>query len=899
MKKLILFLILCVMSITFLGCTQSKAYDVMFDINGHGVQPEGLTDITELPKLPSLEEEGYHFAGWYFDETFQMVAEEGIVITEDKTLYALWEKLYSVEFETNGHGAKPDTIKNLSTLPKLTDLEEEGFLFLGWYLDKELTKKATEGTLLHEDIKLYAKWEEIIKTYEVSFENNGFGSVPEKLTKVTQLPGVLPNLSEEGYQFEGWFLDEALETPATPKMVLEKDTTLYAKWTKLYNIKFEAFGHGDGVEEIKNVLSLPKELPVLEEEGYQFEGWFLDEKFTLSAKPEEEILKDVTLYAKWTKLYHISFETYAYGDAVEEIKNILSIPKELPVLEEESYEFAGWFLDEDFSIPAVPGTPLEEDTTLYARWELEGYKYINVLDEATKKNLSVDGYAQYGITDFTEYWNTAAYRRVSTPLEFLTALVDAKYDYTNTWNEENKTVEQTLNKAGSVHVIEIMNDLNLGYFKLGAQEKATNLVTDFASKMNNLSPYLCMSDMLKENGISQIKVENTSNLLIYSKSGVKITHCGFKLTSDTNVVFRNLSFDELWQWEDAPVNTSSKIGDYDWFGWAYFKIAFCGFIWIDHCTFGKSYDGQIDYSNPVYNANAGTAFRAPYGATGENGLHISWCQFNSGSDDKDGYLYKMMAQIEAEYQEGKKNYLYYNALRDANISFEDILYGIAIPQKKGFLLGDDAKFSGSYENADDYNFNLKLKVSFSNCIFKNIEDRLPKLRGGNAYLYNCLVDSSQYYTYRAKLTSQGAKTVVTRVKSDWKCALVSQGIVCGNGGSVKAENTIFRGIDTLLKHNDTKNVSPYVDGGFELTNCSYQKGTTDSIYIGSSSDTNTKFVSSIPSKLNTNNFSWKTENNQPPFQITSITLEDLEQVLNAYCGISNEIAYMLLKCKYE
>ena len=98
--------------------------------------------------------------------------------------------------------------------------------------------------------------------------------------------------------------------------------------------------------------------------------------------------------------------------------------------------------------------------------------------------------------------------------------------------------------------------------------------------------------------------ENTSDLLVYSKSGAKLTHCGFKLTSDNNVVFRNLEFDEIWQWEDSPLTTASAVGDYDWHGWAYFKIAFCGYVWIDHCTFGKSYDGQIDYSNPDYSANA-------------------------------------------------------------------------------------------------------------------------------------------------------------------------------------------------------------------------------------------------------------------------------------------------------
>lgn len=839
MKKLFVFLFFSFLSIILLvGCApEAKSYDVTFNNNGYGSQPEVLKEVTELPKLENLTEEGFTFIGWYFDEEFYTEAKEGMSIENDITLYAKWIKVFNISFETNGHGSNVEVIKDVLSIPKdLPVLEEEGYTFEGWYFDEKFDTEAKAGMNIDKNTTLYAKWEEIIKTYKVEFEENGHGIKPKTLTDLTSLPE-LPILEEEGYTFDGWFIDKEFKTPAVSKTALEDDMILYAKWTKVFNVYFVINGHGSDVEEIKGVLSIPKNLPVLEEEGYIFEGWYLDEKFTEAVKEEDAILQDTTLYAKW----------------------IIDSP------------------DKD----------------------LDGFRYITVLDEATKKNLSVDGFAQTGITDFTEYLNTPAYQQVTTPLEFLQALQAAKYEYTNTWNEEAKTVEQTLIKEGSVHVIEIMNDLNMGYFKLGSQEKATNLVTDFASKMNSLSPYLCMSDMLKENGMSQIKVENTSNLLIYSKTGAKITHCGFKLTSDTNVVFRNLSFDELWQWEDAPVASSSKIGDYDWFGWAYFKISFCGFIWIDHCSFGKSYDGQIDYSNPVYDANAGTAFRAPYGATGENGLHISWCEFNSGSDDEDGYLYKMMAQIEQEYQEGKKNYLYYNALRDANISFEDILYGLAIPQKKGFLCGDDATFSGSYDNADDYNFNLKLKISFSNCIFKNIEDRLPKLRGGNAYLYNCIVDSSQYFAYRTKLNAQSAKSAVTKVNSGWKCALVSQGIVCGNGGSVKAENTIFRGIETLLKHNDTKNVSPYVDGGFELTNCSYQRNSTDKVYVGSSSEYNTPFTSSIPSKLNTQNFSWKTENNEPPFTINPIALDELEEVLQALCGTSTEIKEMFLKASYE
>ena len=527
-------------------------------------------------------------------------------------------------------------------------------------------------------------------------------------------------------------------------------------------------------------------------------------------------------------------------------------------------------------------------------------------DNETKidADISAGGYVTDKIGDFSEYENTSAYRKVKTAEELVTAIIDAKYHYKNVWDDETNTYTQEPadgytqeNFEGTVHVIEIENDINLGYYVLSDTVKSSGIVTDFASKYNSLKGYLYSSDTFLENGISQIKVENTSNLLIYSKNGAKLTHCGFKLTSDNNVVFRNLQFDEMWQWEDGN-SGASKIGDYDWFGWAYFKISFCGYIWIDHCTFGKSYDGQIDYSNPDYTANAGVAFRAPYGADGNNGLHISWCNFNAGSDDTDGYLYKMMQKIEEEYQANKdtanvSQHAYYDALRNRGASFEDILYGLAVPQKKGFLCGD------SGNNQEDYEYNLKLCISFANCKFTNLEDRLPKLRGGNAYMYNCIVDSSQYYAYRTKLKSFAA-SAVTAVNGSWKCALVSQGIVCGNGGSIKAENCIFRGIETLLKNNDS-NTSPKVDGGYQLINCSYQRGADSSVYVGSSSDAGNAFTNSSSTTLNVGNFKWHTADGEQPFEITATELDKLEEDLanETYgSGAKAELSFSLLKSKY-
>lgn len=508
------------------------------------------------------------------------------------------------------------------------------------------------------------------------------------------------------------------------------------------------------------------------------------------------------------------------------------------------------------------------------------------LTDELKTNLSADGYVKGKISDFSVYEGTDAYRKVKTADEFLKAIVDAKDHYKNVWDSDKGTYSQIPDEGyteenfeGTVHVIEIENDLNLGFKKLS---NTYGIVSSFGSENSSLSH----SEMFKENGISQIKIENTSNLLIYSKNGAKLTHASFKLTSDTDVVFRNLQFDEMWQWEDAHEPTedgtlADNIGDYDWYGWAYFKISFCGYIWIDHCTFGKSYDGQIDISNPVYDANKDVSIRAPYKADGGNGVHISWCNFNSGSDDKDGYLYKMMEAIEENYQAGGTDYLYHNALREAGASFEDILYGVAIPQKKGFLCGDGS--------AKEYDYNLKLQVSFANCKFTNLEDRIPKLRGGNAYMYNCVVDSSQYYGYRTTLRSLKAANAVSAVKSNWKCALVSQGIVCGNGGSVMAEHCIFRGIETILKNNDSGNgTSGSSNGGYKIENCIYQK----------TEGKNTSISNSVSTTLKASFFSWHTEDGTQPFTTASYGLDNLEKILaNDKYGSGATGDYLnLLKC---
>ncbi len=422
---------------------------------------------------------------------------------------------------------------------------------------------------------------------------------------------------------------------------------------------------------------------------------------------------------------------------------------------------------------------------------------------------------------------------------------------------------QDLTKEGTIKVIEITNDLDLGYNKIKDLGANTSTYEDWDKdkKMFQSSTKFFKDPDLKASGISQIKVQNISNLLIYSKNGAKLTHCGFNVLSCKDVSFRNIDMDELWMWEDSTTTDLSGIGDYDAAKWAYFKISHSENIWIDHCSFGKSFDGQIDYSNPVCNS-FGTLFRAPYGFTGQNSLYVTYCDFHAGSTDKDGYIYKMMKRIEDEYQIYKADPTgytktditarYYFNKRDSGMTFEDIMYTYAIPQKKAFLWAD---------SGDDYRYNKHLFAVLANCTLKNIEDRIPKVRGGMAYVYNVLVDNTEYYPYAVKYGN------------------TSQGVLSGLDASVYLESVEYKGCKQYLKNNDSNQPGknyPTVNGGYMIKNSIFGDKK------GSSTDATNPFASLVekPEKLSTSYFAFKVNGEKTTLTTPPIEIEAYDLMTN-------------------
>lgn len=163
--------------------------------------------------------------------TIQIVSEDNEEVALTITIVV---KGYTVTFDVKGHGTAPETINNVAKLPaEFAELSAEGYIFGGWFLDADCTQAAVAGSDIEADTTLYAKWTaEAPTTFTITYNINGHGTAVNPVTNATALPAVLPTLTEEGWEFEGWYLDAACTTKAEASKNITEDTTLYAKWTE-------------------------------------------------------------------------------------------------------------------------------------------------------------------------------------------------------------------------------------------------------------------------------------------------------------------------------------------------------------------------------------------------------------------------------------------------------------------------------------------------------------------------------------------------------------------------------------------------------------------------------------------------------------------------------------------
>ena len=159
-------------------------------------------------------------------------------------VFLLWffNRKFDVTFDLN-NGTKEEIIKVKyhQTINKkdIKDQEDLGELFIAWYevvgvKEKEdvLADKPFDfNTKIDKDIKLKALYEGKVETITITFDSKG-GSTIDSITINKGVELILPkDPTYAGYTFKGWY--DINETPIHNNVLLEEDTTLYAKWEKI------------------------------------------------------------------------------------------------------------------------------------------------------------------------------------------------------------------------------------------------------------------------------------------------------------------------------------------------------------------------------------------------------------------------------------------------------------------------------------------------------------------------------------------------------------------------------------------------------------------------------------------------------------------------------------------
>lgn len=263
------------------------------------------------------------------------------------------------------------------TLPTPT---RAGYEFGGWFLSSDFSGAAqtTIPAGTDSNVYVYAKW---IKTYNITYHLGGgenAESNPQTFNEKT-LPLTLKAPTRDGFTFGGWYQNPACSgnQVTTIDAGTEKNVSLWAKWNAIeYSVSYVLNG---GINSDQNVakysiLETPVKLYNPTRDGYLFEGWFASSDFSGERMTylSKDNLGDVTLHAKWSLAYTITYNTNGgFNDGRN--PSVFTENTETFTLfgaEKVNYSFLGWFDNEELT-----GTPITQiakgtknNIVLWAKW---------------------------------------------------------------------------------------------------------------------------------------------------------------------------------------------------------------------------------------------------------------------------------------------------------------------------------------------------------------------------------------------------------------------------------------------------------------------------------------------------------------------------------------------------
>ena len=210
--------------------------------------------------------------------------------------------------------------------------------------------------------------------HTVSFD---YGGKAEGTSKVVEYEGIVTppdDPTADGYQFEGWYTQKNGGELFNFTQPIKEDVTVYAHWSEVKPDRTVYFDCGNQAAESTKVVEYgekvtPPANPTAD--GYQFEGWYTQENGGVPFDFEQEITKDVTVYAHWSE---VKPDRTVYFDCGSQAKGFSMVVQYEGTVTQpadpkaDGYRFEGWYTQENGDEKFDFRQPIKEDVTVYAHW---------------------------------------------------------------------------------------------------------------------------------------------------------------------------------------------------------------------------------------------------------------------------------------------------------------------------------------------------------------------------------------------------------------------------------------------------------------------------------------------------------------------------------------------------
>ena len=384
-----------------------ETVNITVDANGNEISEKTKSERNYIDPGQSAKI-SYDGAGGYFEdrEMTTPYLDWGASLYENRTVYlkkfdtsASRANTSSVTFVEaregkvrkldSGKNSNEDTIivKNGSTLkqPHITD---GPYNVEGYYKDEAMTQPFDWNAPITENTTVYVNYAKHDVTFYISANIDAVRTEPQKTVAygtVIRQPEVK---TPAGYTFDGFFSDREMTQPYDWSKPLQKDTVVYAKYSKT---EIPSTGEDktqydfiikSNVEEAKfssaKVASgtSVKEPTVNAPEGFTFDGFFKDEAMTQPYTGwNKPITENTTVYAKFTKqeVAKYSFEIKANIENVEfdklEVNSGSTVKKPTDTSAPKGYKFIGYFENEEMTKEYDWSKPIKANTIVYAKFE--------------------------------------------------------------------------------------------------------------------------------------------------------------------------------------------------------------------------------------------------------------------------------------------------------------------------------------------------------------------------------------------------------------------------------------------------------------------------------------------------------------------------------------------------